>query len=374
MPSSAVIATHLTSPGTVPFRLFVGGEDIMKRSDGSGVSLDSLSIEYAGSGRSRDAPVQPRRPGQGRHPRGHAELRLWNQASDSDEFAGFLMGRTSRPDFGQVGRATGMIATDHSILLDRNMVTKAIYPSGLSDRTIIQGLLGNFCIGWLRSSATKIASTNASMPAMAFQMLTLRAALDQVASVAAGDGQGDRTLYVDSIRAVNYFLTSAAAAPYVVTDNPVGGAQVAPQNLELVDDDSGIYTAVYIIGANGAGSGWELAPNAAISRYGWRATSLDVPDSNSAAKRSLYGQSYLVSHSIPIRRGTFYVVGTTGWAPGQVVTITNAALGLSSATFLIKHVTGVPVGGSPVWRHDIEFGARQPRLSRATDFRSVRRR
>lgn len=373
MPLHVAIAALLTTPATVPYRLFVNNVDVLKRSDGSGVALGSVQIEYAGSGDPAALRFSHDDPAKAFTIPGHAEVRLWNQATDADEFGGYLMGRTSKPGFGQQGRETALVATDRSIILDQNLVTAIAYPAGLSDRAIIQGLLGNFCVGNLTSSAANIDLTNSAMPAMRFEMQTLRSALDQVAVAAAGDGLGERTLYVTAAGVVRYFRTSSASAPYVVTDAPAGAGQVAPQDLTLVDDDSGIRTAVYVRGANAAGSGWETN-GAGIAAYGWRAGDpLDAPDSDSRLKRATYGQSFLAARSVPVRRGSFFVVGTTGWAPGQNVTITNAALGLAAVSFLVKHVTGTPLGGAALFRHDIEFGARRPRFS-ASLISTIRRR
>jgi hypothetical protein len=363
MPNAAIVATTVTTPDSKPFRLFIAGEDVMKGTQQDGVPLNSIEFESAGANSPARLSFDHEDPAKIRTIGGHAEVRYWDQAAGEDIFGGYLLGRTSSPAFGQQGRLTQLIATDWSLELDRNLVTGISYPAGLSDQALVQGICGNFLVGTLSYSSATVALTNAAMPAMTFEPQSVRAALEQIAAAANGDGQGERSLWVDAKRRINYRLAISDTAPYLITDNPTLGTHRAPEDLELVDDDSAIYTAVYVLGANAAGSGW-VTNGANIRRYGWRADFLDVPDSDSAVKREQYGQSWLAVRSTPTRRGTFSILNTTGWKAGQQVTISIAALGISQP-FTIKHVTGRPVGGTPVYRHTIEFGARKPGMIRS---------
>jgi hypothetical protein len=350
---AAVIATTVTTPETTPFRLFVAGEDIY-------AGLQSLEWEHAGSNGAAALRANHYDATEAFSLPGHGEVRYWDQANDVDLFGGYLMGRTASPiPSVTTGRMTQLVATDYSIELDRNLVTGISYPAGLSDQAIIQGLCGNFLKGTVSFFAATVAETNTSMPAMVFDMQSLRSALEQVATAANGDGLGERQVWVDASRRLRYRRTSATSAPYTITDGAESGSDKQPETMDLVNDDSAIITAVYIIGANAAGSGW-VVNGANVQRYGWRGDTLNVPDSDTAAKRDAYGQSYLQLRSAPVRRGTFTITATDGWAADQNVTITNGTLGLSAESFLIKHVTVRVLPTATALVHTIEFGARKP--------------
>jgi hypothetical protein len=365
MPDLALaLGTGLVGTGVKPYRLFVNGEDILTGT--GGVPLDTLEWSHSGTSGPADLSAEHWDPPRAFTIAGHAEVRLWDQALDEDLFGGYLTGREFNPAFA-TGRVAKLRAIDYSIELDRNLVTKISYPAGLSDRAIVQGLLGNFLRGTLVNSAAYIAETNTSMPAMEFEMQSLRAALEQVATLANGDGLGQRFVWVDpKYRAVRYARVRPSAAPYTITDGPAGGSDRAVTDLTMTEDDSAIVTAVYVNGSPDApqGSGWVIH-NANVLRYGWRADTLNVPDSNTRAKRDAYGQSFLAARSTPIRRGTFSITGTTGWRADQAVTITSTALGMAAEVFDIKNVRVSVVSGTPTFRHDIDFGALRPGLFRS---------
>lgn len=360
MPGLAVIATQLTTPVVRTNILLVGGADLW-----NGGKLQSLEWEHVGSNGPASLRAFHYDATEAFSIAGHANVT--HLVSGVPQFQGVLMGRTAAPLGTPTGRTVQLVATDYSIELDRNLVEGIAYPAGLNDRAIVQGLCGNFLRGTVSSNAvegatTLIASTNVSMPAMTFEMQTLRSALEQVAITANGDGTGARELWVDASRRLRYRKTSATAAPYTITDGAEGGGAIQPDAdppLTLVDDDSAIVNAVFVQGANAAGSGWEVN-GASVGLYGWRAEQISAPDSDTLAKRTLIGQSYLSTRGAPVRRGTFQKTGTTGWEADQNVTITNATLGLSAVAFLIKAVTTRVLPSATVLQHSIEFGARKP--------------
>lgn len=364
MPGLAVVATQLTTPDTKPYRLFVENDDVLTGAGGFGVPIESLQWEHSGGNSpavlSADFVDQLRAI----TIQGHADVRLWDNTAGTDLFSGLLMARAANV-IAPSGRVTQMRAQDASLELDRNIVTGCSFPAGLSDRDIIQGLCGQFLKGTLSFNATDgvttfIASTNAAMDAMTFEMQTLRSAIEQVAIAANEDGLGERFLYVDAQRRIRYRKApTALTAPYAITDGVPGGGEKNVSDLQITDDDSAIITAVYVKGANALGSGW-VANRAAAALYGWRADQLDAPDSNTARKALSYGNSFLSTRAYPIRRGTFSITGTTGWKADQLVTITSTSLGLSAVQFEIAHVTVNVVVGTPTFRHSIEFGRRIP--------------
>lgn len=174
---AAVIGTTVTTPDTKPFRLFINNEDVLKGSSGEGVSIDSIEWESGGTGSPARLQFVHSDPAKVRTFTGGAEVRFWDQSNDTNLFGGYLVGRTSTPAFGQQGRATQLIATDYSLELDSNIVQPCRYPAGLTDQTIIQGLCGRFLKGTLSFAAASVASTNTNMPAMKFELSTLRTAL-----------------------------------------------------------------------------------------------------------------------------------------------------------------------------------------------------
>jgi hypothetical protein len=359
---------------SAPFRLFVNDEDILTPQPGGsgGVPLESISWEFSGGGSPATMAFEHWDPPRAFNIGGHAKVRFWSLA-DETQFTGNLIARVSRPAFG-TGRIVEMRAVDLSLDLDRTVVERCSFPAGLSDQAIIQGLCGQFLMGSditysdSDGSSTFIEAYNISMPAMTFEMQTLRSALEQVAITANASEGVTLTLYVDEVGRLNYHSQlTGPAAPYVIVEGVPAGGQANAIDLELTDDDSNIVNAVYVEGKNAAGSGW-VTKGGSIAQYGWAAEVLSAPDSDTATKKHIIGSSYVTSRGAPIRRGSFKTVGKTGWLPNQVVTITSVELGLSAATFDIKHVTVRALTGTPTYEHTIEFGARRPSASRNSRF------
>lgn len=357
-----------------PFRLWINDVDILGNPASGGVPLGSISWEYAGSNSPAAMTFDLWDPPRAFSLPGGSRVRFWSLA-DGDTFQGNLLGRTSDPAFAQ-GRIVKMRAADSSIsALDRNVVEPCSFPAGLSDVAIIQGLCGQWARGnhftWLDADATGTLmsiTVIGAMPAMTFEAMSLREAIDLVAIAANSDESLQRYAYIDEKRRLRYGVQfDGGAAPYVIVEGNPAGGQANCFELELVDDDSQIVTAVFVAGKNAAGSGWVVSGSQS-ARYGWRADILDAPDSDTRNKRNVLGSSYLKGRGTPVRRGSFKVTNTSGWAPNQVVTITSTSLGLSGSTFLIRHVTVTPLTGTPTYEHKIEFGARRPRMIQHLSF------
>lgn len=365
---AAIVATTVTTPDTKPWRLFVDEEDILTGSR-SGVPLTSISWELAGSNTPAQMAFEHWDPARAFALPGRGRVRFWSSAN-GDEFQGRLIGREWDVAFAR-GRIVRMRATDASVAaLDRNIVERCRFPAGLTDVDIIQGLCGQWARGreftWLdaEGSETFLSITNVSMPAMVFEPQSLRSALDYVGLTANDNDSLQRVTFIDGKRRLRYGQQfNGGAAPFVIVDGTPAGGQKACTNLKLIDDDSVIVTAVYVNGKTAAGSGWVVS-GANAHRYGWSSEVLDAPDSDTAAKRNVLGRSFLATRNAPIRRGSFTITNTTGWLPDQVVTISSTALGLSSAQFVIRHVTARPITGTNVLEHFIEFGGRRPSFAR----------
>ena len=361
MANLAVIATTVTTPATIAYRLFWGTDDVIG-SGATGLDVETFSITESGGGESGSMRFRHQNTALGFALPGGAEIRLWQQATDTDLFRGRVEGRLLTQTLPS-GASVDVRCIDTSAILDRSLVTGIAFPGGLSDQAIVQGLVGNFAGEPLYAQAF-VLSTNTSMPAMTFGSQSLRAAIEQVAAAACGDGQGLRGFYVDVNRQVHYFLgDEGTAAPYVIHDAPTGG-QKAAENLRLDYDDSNIVNAVYVRGGTAAASGW-VVDGASVALYGQRNDELAVPDALTTAARDAYGAWYLATRSDPLARGSFSITNTTGWHAGQVLTITNAGLSLASATFYIISVTLFVFPATTIWHHAIVFGARPLQYARS---------
>jgi hypothetical protein len=352
----------LVGSGVRPYRLIVGGDDILNGTTAGpgGVPFDSIEWEYTSDAQPAQMRFDHWDLNRAFTMPGHAEVRLWDEVNDLDLFWGYLIARETRP-IAPSGRVVSMRAIDASMLLDRNVVTRRKFEAGKTDQHIIMTLISQYYIGpALTVSGTYIRETNTNMPEMKFELTTLRSAIDQVCKAADSDGLGERFLYVDPQKRVQYWRAPFTdPAPFDITDGVPGAGEKNVSDLELVYDDSDIVTAVYVQGSTKLGSGWSWSTYGVVT-YGWRAEFLDVPDSDTAAKLQAYGQAYLRGKDRPVRRGKFSITGTDGWKADQTVQITSTALGLTSEAFDIKHVTVSVLSGEPVFNHVVEFGARKP--------------
>jgi hypothetical protein len=358
MPTTAAAATLLQTPAAHPFGLFVNGMDVIRPhgTDLSGVPIESIRITEGGDNASGSLQFLFEDPLKAYSLPTAAEVIFWDFTADVPLFAGFLVGRELVPSFGQTARSVRVSCTDYSPLLDAQLLPEGALPAGISDLTMLQAILSSHG-GRLKGDPTTIANTNASMPALSFIGLTLRQAIEKVADAAGTN----RVYWVDSLSRLNYTSASSLVAPYVISDAP-SGAQRAANDLTLSYEDV-ITNAVYVRGGNTAGSGWVLDTDS-IRDVGQKFEAyLDQPDSDTAAKRNLYGAAYLGRVKSAVVRGSFGT-DTNGWRPGQIVTITNAALGLTSATYQVVSVETEMLSGTGYRYSQIAFGALPKSLAR----------
>lgn len=360
MPNVAILATALTTHAAHGFSLFVAGEDVIAPvgSANKGVPLDSIRITEGGDNSAGSLSFLFEDPAKAYSLPASAEVVLWDAAQNIPLFGGFIVSRSLVPAFGQQGRSVQVTCTDYSPLLDKTLVPVFAVPAGLSDQAILQSLISNFG-GRLSGLSDTIALTNASMPGLSFIGLTMRQAIETVADAAGTN----RVYWVDSLKRLNYTNASALTAPFLVKDNPSGGGERAVENLTLESEDD-IINAVFVRGANGAGSGWVRDTDSIRDIGSEFEAFLDAPDADTAAKRNSYAGAYLGRVRSSVVRGSFEIANADGWRPGQIVTISNAALGLVSATYQIVSVESTVGGGTGYRHYNVKFGALPRSLAR----------
>lgn len=144
------------------------------------------------------------------------------------------------------------------------------------------------------------------------------------------------------------------------------GISLQPEGLLIGYDSLEERHGVYVRGANRKGSGW-VSHNGAKWDLGWATAYLDVPWAKTNAHRDRRGKAFLRRHR-KVTGGEFSLMDRHGWRAGQLLSITDDALGLDGATFQLQSLRAELDAGGVV-TYDIEYGA----LSR-TLMRAIRRR
>ena len=373
------IPTGIVSSTARPVSFWIADRECVENVGYGWVEQASVLLTESGATATGSASFVHRAGAGGWSPPGGAEVRVVDNTNARTLWGGHLTTRQRRPEQAGQGHYTYCSAVDYSAMLDTQLVAPPIaYAAGFSDQGLVQFLVGQYG-GKLRAPSDTVASTNASMPALRFADVTLRQALEQIAT-AAGTG---RAYYVDSEHRVHYFNgNEGTTAPKAIDDNP-GVGEVNAEFLEVDFDDGAVVCSVYIRGANAAGSGW-YRDSSCLAAYGPLATNgsrrevfLDVPDSDSAAKRAAFGAAFLQTLRSPVTRGRFRYTGDETWRAGQTVTITNAALGITAQTYQIKQVDTRVLKGHPstraswVFAYEIAFGALPRRASSFSSSRTV---
>lgn len=344
-----------------PFSLHWAAQDLVDVSATRGfvVPLETISISEVGAnGRSSMTfTVQDAKRALALPALGRVQLNdhLAGGGVGEVSFAGFVQGRRTIP-WPVTGYAIQTTCTDYSYLLDTTVVPALSHKAGASDKTLIQSVVGYAMRGPQVYTHTSLCtSTNASMPAMDFSHMTLRAAIESI-QAAAGE---QRHYYVDFLGRLHYFLgpteSGMGNAPFVITDNPTAG-QRATTDLAVEYDDSQIANCVYIFGGSAKGSGWEK-DEASIKLYGVREAFFSSPTCKTAAHRFNVGRHFLGLHKDPIVRGSFGETNAdTGWRVGQTVTVTDSRLGISSATYPVTQIDTTFLTGTGQRHRMIHFG------------------
>lgn len=271
-------------------------------------------------------------------------------------FGGYVQARRFTTMPGNLGLAVTVTCADYNSLLDVIVIPSLKYKSGHSDKALLQGVVARASrSSIINAHSSYVVQTATGLDAIDFGGMTLRGAIEAIAD-AAGTSP---SYYIDPYGYLHYYSGSTesamGAAPYVFSDAPTGG-QLALSDLVVEYDDTQIANAVYIYGGNSTGSGW-VRDEASIKTYGLVQMTYKAAQSRTAARRTNVGNSVLGRHKDPLVRGSFSYEGTeTGFRVGQTVTITNAALGLSSATYPIRQIDRSYKGGGTIRRYEVSFG------------------
>ena len=347
-----------------PYSLQVNGTDVIRRTgtlgQRVGVPLESIRVTEVGANGAGTLSFLYEDPVRAFALPARASVRFLDHtvtAAGTTVFGGLAQTRRIVPAFGQQGLAYTVDCVDYNRLLDVTVVPKLKYKAGYSDKALLQGVVAHSSRhAFLLTHTSFITQTKASMEAMDFSGMTLRAAIEAIQAAAGTSSQ----YYVDVNGYLHYYTgaTEAAmgAAPYTFTDNPSLGTHLVPEDLEVEYDDSQLVNAVYVIGATPAGSGW-VKDETAIKAYGLVQAAVKAPHSTTATTMANSGTHYLARHKDPVVRGSFSYTGPEkGFRVGQSVTITNAALGLAAAVYPLKQLDTTFSAGGTVRTYQFSFG------------------
>ena len=212
------------------------------------------------------------------------------------------------------------------------------------------------------SAGGYIQTLDASLPAsVPITRSTLRNAIDQVL---AATGVTGAVAYVDSVGYVHTMSAGDVAAPFTISDSPNYALGRIPAALSVKDQGSMDVDALYVYGGTPAATGPVYAWQCGITtppRSPMRWATLDVPqamDANgaiSAATVEFQRRQQAIVVTVTVSpdsvHGSF-----DGWAKGQLLTITNSALGYSSKQFTITAVDMVVINGKGQRRYTITAG------------------
>ena len=290
------------------------------------------------------------------------EVALQDLTNSRKLFGGFV---TNARRFHGVGPVVyyALKAVSFDALLDRTLVpkwrstldgttnTKLI----LSDRAMVQKVIGTFGYD-LTANNTNVANTNADMPRIILNSVTVRDILQAIADNAAWPASPQaRRFYVDFNKQVHYFKgNEGTSAPYKIGNALFDGTYIIPDSIEYEKDVTDAAKSVYIKGGNKYGTG--LVSNI----YGGgrpydRVDMIDVPESDSTRAKTDIAASYFNREGAPTTGGRFTITGKDGWRANQTLHVKDTALGLDD-DFQIREIQAVPNMGSGITTYDIAFG------------------
>lgn len=227
---------------------------------------------------------------------------------------------------------------------------------GGSDQAQIQSLIANFDQLGSLGSGGFIQVLNGAMPASSpTDRTTLRNAIDQV--LAATGVQG-AVAYVDNLGYLHTMAIGDVTAPYNISDVPNFSTTV-PAAVVITDQGASDVDALWVYGATGLGSGAVYAWQCGITtppRSPLRWAVLDAPQATTRA-----GAVQAATVEFQRRQNAIttqlVVTGYDGWAKGQLVTVTNAALGWSARQLTISAVDMSVIAGNGKRRYTITAGS-----------------
>lgn len=231
---------------------------------------------------------------------------------------------------------------------------------GSSDQAEIQSLLANFCSEPNVGAGGRIQVLNASMwPTIPVDKSTLRNAISQVLGMTGVIGA---QFYIDNLGRGHTMASGDISAPYGIIDAASGGwdgVTTCPALVEIDDQGAQDVDALWVNGATPWATGPVYAWQCGIStipRSPLRWATLDAPQATDetgaiqAATVEFQTRQNLVSVSLTI-------TGYNGWAKGQLITVTNSALGWVNRQFTISAVDMTMMSGSGIRQYKITAGS-----------------
>lgn len=168
--------------------------------------------------------------------------------------------------------------------------------------------------------------------------------------------------FAGSLQHVAIYSTALSAATVLAHHRQ--GLSLAPEDLVLELDAMSGREAVYVKGGTDSGTGWVVPGqgNAISMRTAFgqdepvRQEIIERKDSTGPGKRDAYGAAFLKQNSDPDIGGSFSIVGYDGWRVGQILAITDSALGLDAWPAEIKQIDTDVLWGNGVLKYTIQFG------------------
>jgi hypothetical protein len=167
--------------------------------------------------------------------------------------------------------------------------------------------------------------------------------------------------FTGTLQHVAVYSTKLSAATVLAHYNQ--GVTLVPDDWEVTGTAIDGREAVYISGANAAGTGWSRIPALNSTAFGQpgrqpeRTDIIDRDDSESAAKRRNYGRWYLRKYRDPERYGQFTITGYDGWRVGQRVYLQSTPDGMDGDTgYEIKEIDTDVGFGNGVLTYTIQWG------------------
>jgi hypothetical protein len=231
-----------------------------------------------------------------------------------------------------------LTCTDLSEFLDCSYPIDSMDRPVESDRARIGAILGSFSTWSGMLGGGFVQQLNPALGVSSLSHMSVRNGIEdtlkQSGSVPAG-------YYVDFLGYLHTYASGdAGAAPYSITDTPNYTTSI-PAKLEPEYDGSGDVDGIAVQGGSGAGS--LTALTTAAPRFPFRVAPLDSPGSMDAATAAFVGATELANRQQLVRlkvtvNGDQQHGGFDGWAKGQVLSVTNAALGWVNRIFIIQGV------------------------------------
>lgn len=399
---AAAVAAALTTPTAKRYQLTIGGLDVLLQPGNPGnlygVPIDSITIDWQGAGDVSALTCVLEDPAGVLAPTPDAldaaEVVMWNLVDGVPYFGGYLMdlrpsqvGTVMRYDVTCVGYEAILdwAQLDHDVTLPIGMAALDAVLAIAGQATPLYGLrvIGNAAS--IFSSDTAGVANLVDAAASGTLTLTyavtikagatLRSALGQLLAATwtiagAGINRVQATVTVDflkQLRVQNAFATGNGYADVRQLSIAPTGADAAATDLQPERDLHDVIRAVFILGANAAGTGTVTDGTGKPGRTAY----LNDPLVDSAAKLADRGGAYLAAvaaawrGSFAIDSWTPVVDADVGPGPRQVrvdgpVDLTGYSwVGPAPRSYAIASITRTFPGGT-FERWDVQYGGRAP--------------